>query len=143
MGADGRRRDQCERAREGVRAGEGRGGQAEVARRQDRRGRGQEELLRALRSLSRQARQGARSARREDQESDPRDQLGRPRPPRVVPAKAGTHTPRWLLWRCAGGRLSLNKQSTVVMGPGFRRDDNEGTGLEWLPKNWCCSGSVT
>ena len=43
------------------------------------------------RSLSRQARQGSRPARRQDQDADPGDQLGLFV---VVPANAGTHTPR-------------------------------------------------
>ena len=62
--------------------------QAERLRRQDRRGCGQEELRRDLRSLSRQARQGAWAPRGEDQEPDPGDQLRRGAAtfPRVVPA---------------------------------------------------------
>jgi hypothetical protein len=37
----------------------------------------------------------------------------------VVPAHAGTHTPRLLFWRLAGGVLL----SSTAVGPCFRRDD--------------------
>ena len=50
MGDDGCGRDQRQGAGQGVRAGEGRGRQAERVRRQDRRGCGQEELCHGLRS---------------------------------------------------------------------------------------------
>jgi hypothetical protein len=40
----------------------------------------------------------------------------------VVPAHAGTHTPRLRLWH--GGRRLLLQQTTVVMGPRFRGEDD-------------------
>src|ERR1700712_2717673 len=41
----------------------------------------------------------------------------------VVPAHAGTHTPRLLLWH--PGRRLLQQLHSVVMGPCVRRDDTE------------------
>src|SRR5271170_6547637 len=75
MGDDGGSGNQRQGAGGGLRPRKVRREEAEVARRQDRRRRGQEELYSDRRSLSRQARQGIGSARREDQEPDPRDQL--------------------------------------------------------------------
>jgi hypothetical protein len=77
VGDDGGGRCQRQGAGEGVRAREVSGHQAEVTWRQDRRGRGQEELCHDRRPLSRQACQGARPARGKDQGADPGDQLGR------------------------------------------------------------------
>jgi len=39
----------------------------------------------------------------------------------VVPANAGTHTPRPSEWVC--GQTFVQQLKSVVMGPGLRRDD--------------------
>src|SRR5712691_9034888 len=45
--------------------------------------------------------------------------------PHVVPAKAGTHTPRRILFEKKWSTALLQQLPTVVMGPCFRRDDGE------------------
>jgi hypothetical protein len=46
----------------------------------------------------------------------------------VVPAKAGTHTPQRLLPWPDGGRLSLNKPASGVMGPCVRSQGRRAVG---------------
>src|SRR5262245_44400142 len=52
----------------------------------------------------------------------------------VVPAQAGTHTPRPLLSEKIDNDLRANQFPPVVMGPGLRRDDGGGLGRLRFPK---------